>query len=264
MESMLDINNIRGVEMTKNIKKPKIFFSLVTVIILGLAIFNSTYSFSKVEANKESNYEVTDLTISNDIFIVEDINNMVLNSDIVVEGYFNQKVDTINMLRDPADVTKESSIGYEEGYIYDFKISEVLAGDIDKKNINVGFRYSYLYEYLDKDGGKVDIQIPNSLFIEPKQKQKYILFLYENPELDTYFVPFEPYRIEVSEDNLVSIDSALMDKDSETVVNNVKLEKTKEELRIIDDTHGEITDTITGKPLSEIKKEIKESSRKKE
>lgn len=242
--------------MVEYLKKPKAFLALAMVIVLA-ASFIIYFSTSKETATKEEGYEVQGVTISNDVLIYEDIENMAQGADVVVVGYFNKMVDTINMLRDPNNILNESPHGYEEGRIYDFKVDEVIAGEVDKNEIHVGLRYSYKYEFIDKQGAKKNIQVLNSLYKQPNSQQKYVLFLYKNEELDTYFVPFEPYRLVVNDDNTVGIDSALVDKSHRTdEVQIVKLEETREELHISNEVHGEIEDKITGKELSEIKKSI--------
>jgi hypothetical protein len=232
--------------------KAKSLLALIAIIILlGLAIICFTIL-------KEENYEVQNIVVSNDVLIYENIEDMAKNADLVVVGYFNELVDTINMLRDPYNVLLESPYEYAEGRIYDFLIDEVIAGEIDDNKISVGLSYSYDYEFIDKQGVEKHIQVPYSLYKSPKPKQKYVLFLYKNEELDTYFIPFEPYRLLVNEEDTVSIDSSLVDNHNETSKEHiVKLEETKEELHIFDDVHGEIEDKITGKKLAEIKETIK-------
>ena len=92
------------------------------------------------------------------------------------------------------------------------------------------------------------------------------MFLYENKDMDTYFAPFEPFRFAVTEDNLVKVDSALVkDEAKKGTESSVvkKLDKTKEEVHIMDETHVELNDTITGKNLGQLKKAIKAGVEKK-
>jgi hypothetical protein len=253
------------VEHFKNLKL-LIFIVLSIALITAIVSYFSSNQKDLVTANakKISKYEVQGITVSNDVLIYDSIDNMAQGADVVVVGNFHRMANTINMLRDPENILKESPYGYEEGRIYDFKIDEVIAGEVNKKKIQVGLRYSNELEFIDKKGSKQFVQVTNSLYKKPDSEQKYILFLYKNQELDTYFVPFEPYRLVINEDNTVSVDSVLIeDSHDAEEVQVVRLQATKEELHVKDEVHGEIDDKISGKQFEDIKKSIKDSFKKK-
>ncbi len=175
--------------------RPNGFVVLIILLALGLAIF----SFSTKNSNaSESEYKKTStITVSSNYQVVNRLDQMVNSTGVVVVGYFDKQIDTMNMRRDSKDITKESKLSYEEGHIYEFKVEEVLVGKVQDEKINIALAVSSETIIIDSNGDEVKVQLPDPLFKEPKRQQKYMLFLYKNIELNTYFKSFEPYRVEI-------------------------------------------------------------------
>lgn len=239
--------------ITKN--KPNLFIVLIGLLALGLAVF----SFSTKNSNaSESEYKNTStVEVSSNYQVVNSLHEMVSATGVVVVGYFDKQIDTMNMSRDSKDITKESKAGYEEGRVYEFTVEEVLVGKVRDEKINIALAYSSETVIYDSNGDEVKVQLPNPFFKEPKRQQKYMVFLYKNSELNTYFKSFEPYRIEI-QDGILVTDSVLFSTKSDDKTSTVKLEKTKEIITVDYRIPSSVKDTVSGKYFSDVKSEILE------
>lgn len=235
--------------------RPNGFIVLIGLLALGLAIF----SFSVKNSNaSESEYKNTSkISVSSNYQVVNRLDEMVNSTGVVVVGYFDKQIDTMNMKRDSKDITKESKLSYEEGRIYEFTVEEVIVGKVRDEKVNIALAVSLETIIFDSNGDEVKIQIPDPLFEEPKRQQKYMLFLYKNIELNTYFKSFEPYRVEI-QDGILSMDSVLFSNKKEDKTSTVKLEKTKEIITVDYRIPSNVKDTISGKYFSDVKSEILE------
>ena len=235
--------------------RPNGFVVLIGLLALGLAIF----SFSAKNPNaSESNYKNTStIVVSSNYQVVNSLDEMVSAVGVVVVGYFDKQIDTMNMRRDPKDMTKESEFSYEEGRIYEFTVEEVLVGKVPDEKINIALAFSKEAVIYDGNAEEVKVQLRDPFFREPKLQQRYMLFLYENSELNTYFKSFEPYRVEV-QDGILIMDSVLFSNSTDDKISTVQLEKTKEMIKVDYGIPRGVKDTISGRYFSDVKSEILE------
>ncbi|MFJ7983521.1 hypothetical protein ACIQ1D_25150 [Lysinibacillus xylanilyticus] len=239
-----------------NIKKfPKLKFSIIFVALLLIISF-SINKHSNATMNKEQE-SISNLNISSDVLTFSSLEDMASNADVVVMGHFTNLKDKMNMLRDPNNPKEESKLGYHEGLIYGFEIEEVIAGNVDSTEINIGLRSSGDYLYTDKDGQDNILSIDNPLYTEPELSSNYILFLSQDKDLDMYFTPFEPFKLIVDNTNKVNVDSNLLDyKNTE---DTYTLERTNEIVNVISEVHFDWSDQISGQDLSTVVNIIKEN-----
>lgn len=244
--------------MLNHFRQSKVLFALITTVSLIAILIYFTLNTSSADIEKE--YSITTVNVASDILIYEDIEEMAQNSEIVVVGYFDKFVEPINMLRNPSNILEESSTRYSEGHIYDFTVEEVVSGDLNQDTIQVGISFSNGYNFIDNQGKEQHIQIPAPTYQEPKLNQKYIVFLYKSEELNKYFEPFEPYRIEINKNNIATLDSALVDENEEhSISSKVFLEETLQEVHVNVEKHYDFHDKISGRELSELKHIIKKN-----
>jgi len=206
--------------------------------------------------NKESDYNINNLTVSSDILTFDSLEQMASNADVIVRGHFNSSKGTINMLRDPNNPKEESTLGYQKGLIYDFEIEEIISGDVSKTMIDIGLRSDSEYLFIDKDGNEKKVSIDNPLFKSPNKSANYILFLSEDKELDMYFTPFEPFKLIVDSQNKVNVETNLNEFQS-SIEKSYEFEETKEILNVISEAHYNWIDNISGLDLSDVKNIIK-------
>lgn len=238
--------------------RPNGFVVLIGLLALGLAIF----SFSVKNSNaSESEYKnKSTIVVSSNYQVVNSLDEMVSAAGVVVVGYFDKQIDTMNMRRDPKDMTKESELSYEEGRIYEFTIEEVLVGKVSEEKINIALAFSTEAVIYDSNGEEVKVQLRDPFFREPKLQQKYMLFLYKNNELNTYFKSFEPYRVEI-QDGILIMDSVLFSNNTDDKMSTVKLEKTKEMIKVDYRIPSGVKDTISEKYFSDVKSKILEMAK---
>lgn len=239
--------------------------SLLIALVLSISfvsVFFYTNGFGTLQEknkSKEDRFEVVDVDIINEREIYENIEQMARESELVVVGHFEEKIDELNLYRDATNIVNESKDEYAEAYVYPFVVDDIIAGTIDEETLHVALSYSEELEYTDKNGKKRNITFIDELYKEPAFNERYVLFLTENKTLETYFVPFHPYRLLIKADDSVEVDSVLVSKQKNKWENEVvRLEETKEELHIRQH-NDEISDFISGEKLTEIKRKIKEN-----
>lgn len=263
-------------------KKRKVLIIILStfIIIGGSAYFyknnnqNNREIAASVKANSIQNHDQNkNLLVSHDFMLTSELTNMVEQSDVIVLGTYKNFDSSWNMARDPDDLNKEATDHYIEGKLYNFTVDEVLAGDLQTKEIRVNHRYSETIKYEETSGDEVispegillkepskvtihKLENKDPSFIEPEYNKQYIVFLKKsfNADDNIYLRAIEPYLISVDANEIASLESNLIDYNpgdftTDTTING----KT---ISISNDVNGEVTDHISGKKLQDLKKEI--------
>ncbi|QKS57509.1 hypothetical protein HUB98_15140 [Paenibacillus barcinonensis] len=167
----------------------------------------------------------TDVNISYDFPTTNDLEEMVHESDTIVIGEYQDGYETWNMLRDPNNSYKESAEGFVEGHLYDFKVENVIKGSVDSIDIKVNHRAAESLIIKNSEDDE-QVTISDLLYIAPKTKSRYVLFLKQNKELNNYYGAIEPFSVTIEDNNSVKLHSNLIGSEGislEELLNKVKL-----------------------------------------
>lgn len=250
-------------------KKSLVAISLFLIILIGVGV--TTFKF--IDKNTESLKSTTEnINISYDYKTAQNFTDMVRESDFIVLGVYEGFDSTWNLARDPEDLSKESKEEYIEGKIYNFKVEEVLSGDIKAENIKISHMYEETIVVEETSGDEEitpegilvkeptsvkyhDVKNINPAFIEPNFGEKYIVFLSKDEINELYMGAIEPYLINVDENGLVNVQSNLLVENFPTINTHNLGDLT---VSIESDANIDFEDSVTGKSLDEIIKQIKE------
>lgn len=221
----------------------KKFSPLLIMVIIGV-IAGSVYM-----KNQEKVY------VSGDFPLVSNIDSMVEGSELIVLGKFTREDSTWNMARNPSNPQEPDSEIYTEGVLYNFKINKVIEGEVVNQVIKVNFRKEGNIELRDEDGNWQKVVQTDPLFLEPEINQKYLLFLGKDQTFDDiYYGAVEPFQIMINKDNKAELKTQL--KENKSIEQKVKLGNKK--YTVVNElAKEEFTDSISGKDLNSILKEIK-------
>lgn len=244
----------------------------ISLLLIILAVGITSFKFIDKNKNTESLESATEkINITYDYKTAEDLTDMVHESDYIVLGVYEKFDSTWNLARNPDDLSKESEEEYIEGKIYNFKVEEVLSGDIKAKNIQISHMYEETIVVEETSGDEEitpegilvkeptsvkyhEVKNPDPAFIEPNFGEKYIVFLSKDEINGVYMGSIEPYLIKVDENELVNVQSNLLIEKSPTINThnfdgfNVSIES---------EAHIDFKDSVTGEKLDEIIKQIK-------
>lgn len=264
-------------------------FKVLTILSTFLIIGGSAYLYQN---NNQNDGEITtssnaksiqnhdqkeSLLVSHDFAIASDFSDMVEQSDVVVLGTYKSFDSSWNMARNSDDLYKEATDHYIEGKLYNFTVDEVLAGDLQTKEIRVNHRYSEIIDYEETSGDEIIspegilIKEPSEVtihklenkdpsFIEPEYGKEYIVFLKKSFDTNNniYLRAIEPYLISIDTNTVnkaATLSSNLIDYNPDDFTNDIAINDTKT-LSISNEVSGKITDFIAGKTLEDLKKEI--------
>lgn len=116
------------------------------------------------------------------------LSEMKDGSDFIAQGNFKRFDKKWNAARDSQDTEKEDANANFEARVYDFEVTKVLKGDLDK-NIKFTLIYSRKIQGFDK-------AVVDEYFEEPEYDKPVVLFL-KKDELTDYFYPaLFPYQLE--------------------------------------------------------------------
>ena len=155
-------------------KKRAVVFLIVLCIVVGIAIA----VFPKKKAN------------SHDYPVGANLKEISVAADYIVEGKFTEYLGSWNMARDLSDSSKESKDEYVEGKRFNFEVSIVYKGDLTRQNIVVN------QTYQNDFNGKLEI---DENYVEVDLDHNYIVFLYYDPQFDSYYGCIEPWLFKVDD-----------------------------------------------------------------
>lgn len=265
-------------------KKKNKLLILTTFLIIGGSAYlyqnnlNDEEMANSANAKSIQNHnQKKSLLVSHDFAIASDFSDMVEQSDVVVLGTYKSFDSSWNMARNSDDLYKEATDHYIEGKLYNFTVDEVLAGDLQTKEIRVNHRYSEIIDYEETSGDEIIspegilIKEPSEVtihklenkdpsFIEPEYDKKYIVFLKKSFDTNNniYLRAIEPYLISIDTNTVnkaATLNSNLIDYNPDDFTDDINISDTTT-LSISNEVNGQITDFIAGKTLEDLKKEI--------
>lgn len=226
--------------------KKKTFIGLVVVLAVVIVVFE----FLRNQPIKINYFK--------EFIVVDDIQEAKENSKIIVKGNFESFDKEWNMCRDDNDLSKENSNSQILGKIYNFKINELINGDLDVKNIKINIEYSTRVFYNDNgilheeeivNSDHVNyIDVDSPKYIEPDFDKEYILYLNYDEFFDLYSSAFQPYMIEVNNNKL---NLMIKNLTQDTIV----FEKKDNHGRkvIVEQQHQVVDDFIKGMDINEFR-----------
>ncbi|PWW42343.1 MULTISPECIES: matrixin family metalloprotease [Paenibacillus] len=209
-------------------------------------IYAGTIGWNAIAASVYQPQVPTDVNISYDFPTTNKLEEMVQESDIIVIGEYQDGFETWNMLRDPNNSQKESEEAFVEGQLYDFKIDNVIKGNVDGGNIKVNHRAAESLTLKFSEDVEEQVTVSDLFYIAPKTKSKYVLFLKQNKELDNYYGAIEPFSVTIDDNNFVKLNSNIIGSEGtsqEFQLNNVTVHN---------DILDSIEDNISGMSLEEL------------
>ncbi|WP_458123129.1 matrixin family metalloprotease [Paenibacillus sp. Z3-2] len=215
-------------------------------------IYAGTIGWNAVAAAVYQTQVPTDVNLSYDFPTTNNLEEMVHESDIIVIGEYQAGFETWNMLRDPNNSQKESEEGFVEGQLYNFKIDKVIKGSVDGENIKVNHRAAESLTLKFSEDVEEQVTVSDLLYIAPKTKSKYVLFLKQNKELDNYYGAIEPFSVTIDNNNSVKLQSNLIDNVG--IYQDIELNK----VTLHNDTVDSIEDNISGISLDELLNKVAE------
>lgn len=256
---------------TKKAKKSAIVISLA--VVLGLGGFLTLNAQSQFLSDEEKGPQ--HIVLSKDYPSTSNLNDMINEADVIVIGQYTGLDSKWNMARNPNNPSEEDTENYVEGHLFNFNISETVKGTTDSEEIKVNHRYAETVELevsdqvvspkgiITKEATNVEIKdIVNQdpLYIEPRNGEKYMLFLKENKEIGNYFGAIEPFSIIIDENNKAELQTNIetIDEGSLTTT-TVFAEKT---FIVKNEIHETITDTISGTSLEELIRQVQKKNSK--
>lgn len=179
------------------------------------------------------------------------LDEMIERADVIARGkLFNRKEEGSDNLvnTNNAPLSATEGVEYKEsiGGLYDFKISEVLKGDVNN-NIIVYKDYSDIYSY-----NGYEFTYVNPLYFNHYTGKEYVLFLNKDESEEYYIFASEPNTLLVEKDTLY-LHSNIKHDD---FYRYAKLEKTDLYIKI-DANLPIFEDNITGMTVAELKDAIK-------
>ncbi|GGB72890.1 cardiolipin synthase [Fictibacillus barbaricus] len=226
------------------LKQNKLKIILSSILVLGTISF---YIFS----NKE---ETIHVLASADYPVTENLDEMAIESDLVVMGKYVKLDSKWNMARNPKDISQEDPENYVEGHIYTFKVDYVVKGNIqNKKMIEINHRYSETIDIEDGDGNVEKATNLDPLYIQPDLNAKYVVFLKYEPTQNHYYKAIEPFTVKINELDKVELQSNLLSSVNKAKKNEFKAGN---KTFIIDNEIHKIQDNISGMSIEELKSKI--------
>lgn len=252
--------------MKNTSKRPYILFIILPVLLLAFGAF----IIIPFATSKESSKNV-EVVLTHDLNVLGELSDMVTNSDYIVLGSYTSFDSTWNMASNPHNPMDESNDKYVEGKLFNFKIEEVLKGNIRDEVIKINHRHSEIVDLeitsgdevispeglLIKSPSKITVHKVNNnypLFIEPEFGGRYIVFLKKDQFDEIYLRPGEPYLIKVNKNDTVALQSKLLSPDLSSFITENRGEKN---ITIINEFSTTIDDKVSGMDLIQVLEKIK-------
>lgn len=248
--------------------KMKVSLLVAALLIItggsGLAYYVNTQGS---EMNK-----VTNLIQSYDFPVANGLEEMANAADVIVVGEYIGFDSTWNMARNPGNPLEEDPKDYVEGRLYNFQVDKILKGNGLDDNIKVNHRYAENLTIVDSDAQvnsegivtkeateskEINFKKFDSLFIEPENGSKYILFLKENKELNNYYGAIEPFSIKFDTNDVAALQSNLIDLKTKEFTSEIEVEKGRF-VNITEPIDSTIKDTISKESYNDLVKEIED------
>ncbi|WP_124727584.1 hypothetical protein [Staphylospora marina] len=197
--------------------------------------------------------EATPLHLSAEYVVGKDLNALTSNAEVIVVGSYGKHLYSYNGAGNVNDPGQEHPDLYSEVKVYDFKIEQVLKGNVPE-HIEVNLPYSEQIDGLkDENGNPIKLTIRKGPYFEPDLSRKVILFLKKDPFSKGYSIAMHPYQI-------------VIDKDDRA---HLKLPKENEKVEAVDE-QGKIyhiysegfdfEDHVSGRASGDVIAEIKQYS----
>jgi len=252
--------------LNKKVKSIITTICLCTIIGVGsYATFNSHYS-KLINKNDGSSTVI----LSKDFPLTSYLNEMIEEADIIVIGEYTSFDSTWNMARNPDNLMENDSENYVEGHLFNFNISQLLKGSINKETIKVNHRFSETIKIEDSDAiiapdGTIqkeatyvnveEVTNKDPLYIEPMIGENYMLFLKKDDVFGTYYGAIEPFSIKFNEDDLAELQTNIETINEDNLMYDIKIkEKT---FTIKNEIHETVNDTISGMNIDQIIQKVK-------
>lgn len=114
------------------------------------------------------NADIETINYAYEYRIAQDLKEMSSKADIIVLGSYQKYLTSYNGDRDVKDPSRESTQSYSEVKIYEFKVDEVIKGNVPN-DIHVNLHYSrQITELLDSKGNPIKLNIKSETFFEPE------------------------------------------------------------------------------------------------
>ncbi|WP_312855449.1 matrixin family metalloprotease [Litoribacterium kuwaitense] len=193
----------------------------------------------------------TDVNLSYDFPVTDELKDMVSESDVIVIGKYQEGYEKWNMLRELEDIHKESSEGFVEGRLFDFKINKIIKGDLTEDSIVINHRVSETINVDISEKAEGKVTFPDPKFVNPETNETYLLFLKQNKELKNYYGAIEPFSVTIDDNNSVLLQSNLIDE--KEISQSIKV---TEDFMAHSNAEEFIEDSITGMKLDELLEKI--------
>ncbi len=196
--------------------KKSILVGLIGLLIFTAIIFKHMNNYNLVVLDTN----VKTVTIQ-DYPIALELETLVVESDVIVVGHFEDFIESWNMARNPKDISKSDDKMYVEGRLFSFVVDEYLKGEGDE-NIRVNLRYKYQ-------------DIVDEMYIEPIPNEKIMLFLSKDKVFNNYYGTMQPFTFRVVEDTL-EVKTNLKAVEDEFKKNKITILDVIEKISVIEKT----------------------------
>ncbi len=207
------------------------------------------------------------ISIDMDIGLTDSLEGMIEHADVIVIGKYEGLSSTFNLARNPQNPSEEASNEYAEGRLFEFRVSEILLGEIDEETILIAHPYSSSYAVKEVMSENGTVLVPATetntftftylepLYVEPVVGATYMLFLGNKfDDYGFYMEAIVPGSIMLGDDGAVSIQSGAVIEDNPLFNQEV----VASDSRIIEIDIGDISvpDSVRGMTFDEVKAEI--------
>jgi len=150
------------------------------------------------------NNNVYQMVDSSDELIIEQLEDIINESQVIVKGHFGKYIDKVNMVRQVSNPTLPSENTYTEGHIYEFHIDEVYQGEVNH-SINIVIPYASEIKVYDARGKHVgNVMNESTEYKKPDPEESNILFLNDTGIRDNLYGPGSiPYNIVIDKDESI-------------------------------------------------------------
>lgn len=257
-------------------KRKKFILSISTLLVALTLIYFGIDKFALADLSVENEIKNENEMAMNIALIyptASELREMVKTAELVILGEYESYEHSWNMLRDPEDIHEEDEENYVEGHIYNFKVDEIIKGEVASELIEVNIRYSQTVEVeesnevvspegvIEKEETEVvihEIEVIDPLYIEPELNKKYIVFLSKDADFNNYYGAIEPFSIVFDENGVAELKSNLLDGEHGELVSTTSHVVGDEKITVSAQVEGEIIDRITGESLEDLVDLIKE------
>jgi len=210
-------------------------------VVVGLALVLGLVGCSSEHA----------IFLHQDVRVAPDMNSMVKDAPIIVEGVYVKLEKTENTARDPRNLSKEDTKNRNETEFYRFQVEKVLKGTCEQKSILVSKQKRLMVnDLVDQEGNPIEVMVKKPTYIPTEIGKRTILFLEPVPFNGSYKGAFANFEVTVGENELLT-----MKKPSEKVNDFLTLDG--QLFRIQVEAPIELTDRVTGVHLNTLLNKIR-------